>query len=158
MLITEARRTGGKYASITRCFLFRFSTCFSLLRERTLRAMEILVYWHIFRKKHGRILQIMTVDILYPEWFKYYPVFSIVRLLFTAVLKLQDNRDLQIRLRLRVRVRVFQCVPGAHARLREAVTSTRCVVKISSPSWHQLRDFQQISSPDYEFTTAAKAS
>ena len=26
--ITEARRTGGKYASITRCFLFRFSTCF----------------------------------------------------------------------------------------------------------------------------------
>ena len=28
MLITEARRTGGKYASITRCFLFRFSTCF----------------------------------------------------------------------------------------------------------------------------------
>ena len=27
------------------------------------------------------------------------------------------NRDLQIRLRLRVRVRVFQCVPGAHARL-----------------------------------------
>ena len=26
MLITEARRTGGKYASITRCFLFRFST------------------------------------------------------------------------------------------------------------------------------------
>ena len=46
------------------------------------------------------------------------------------------NRDLQIRLRLRVRVqvRVFQCVPGAHARLREAVTSTRSVVKISSPS------------------------
>ena len=43
-------------------------------------------------------------------------------------------RDLQIRLRLRVRVRVFQCVPGAHARLREAVTSTRSVVKISSPS------------------------
>ena len=41
-------------------------------------------------------------------------------------------RDLQIR--LRVRVRVFQCVPGAHARLREAVTSTRSVVKISSPS------------------------
>ena len=28
MLITEARRTGGKYASITRRFLFRFSTCF----------------------------------------------------------------------------------------------------------------------------------
>ena len=26
MLITEARRTGGKYAPITRCFLFRFST------------------------------------------------------------------------------------------------------------------------------------
>ena len=44
------------------------------------------------------------------------------------------NRDLQIRLRLRVRVRVFQCVPGAHARLREAVTSTRSLVKISSPS------------------------
>ena len=41
-------------------------------------------------------------------------------------------RDLQIRLRLRVRV--FQCVPGAHARLREAVTSTRSVDKISSPS------------------------
>ena len=68
------------------------------------------------------------------------------------------NRDLQIRLRLRVRVRVFQCVPGAHARLREAVASTRSVVKISSPSWCQLRDFQQISSPDYEFTTGAKAS
>ena len=59
---------------------------------------------------------------------------------------------------LRVRVRVFQCVPGAHARLCEAVTSTRSVVKISSPSWHQLRDFQQISSPDYEFTTGARAS
>ena len=44
----------------------------------------------------------------------------------------RDIRDLQIR--LRVRVRVFQCVPGAHARLREAVASTRCVVKISSPS------------------------
>ena len=43
-------------------------------------------------------------------------------------------RDLQIRLRVRVRVRVFQCVPDAHARLREAVTSTRSVVKISSPS------------------------
>ena len=43
-----------------------------------------------------------------------------------------EIRDLQIRLRLRVRV--FQCVPGAHARLREAVTSTRSVVKISSPS------------------------
>ena len=28
MLITEPRRTGGKYASITRCFLFWFSTCF----------------------------------------------------------------------------------------------------------------------------------
>ena len=41
--------------------------------------------------------------------------------------------DLQIRLRLRLRVqvRVFQCVPGAHARLREAVTSTRSVVKIA---------------------------
>ena len=45
-----------------------------------------------------------------------------------------EIRDLQIRLRLRVRVRVFQCIPGAHARLREAVTSTRSVVKISSPS------------------------
>ena len=45
-----------------------------------------------------------------------------------------DDGDLQIRLRVRVRVRVFQCVPGAHARLREAVTSTRSVVKISSPS------------------------
>ena len=32
--------------------------------------------------------------------------------------------DLQIRLRLRV----LQCVPGAHARLPEAVTSTRSVV------------------------------
>ena len=42
------------------------------------------------------------------------------------------NRDLQIRLRLRVRV--FQRVPGAHARLREAVTSTRSLFKISSPS------------------------
>ena len=39
-----------------------------------------------------------------------------------------------IRLRLRVRVRVFQCVHGAHARLCEAVTSTRSVVKFSSPS------------------------
>ena len=67
-------------------------------------------------------------------------------------------RDLQIRLRLRVRVRVFQCVPSAHARLREAVTSTRPVVKILSPSWRQLWDFQQISSPEYEFTTGAKAS
>ena len=57
----------------------------------------------------------------------------------------------QIRLRLRLRVRVFQRVPGAHARLREAVTSTRSVVKISSPSWHQLRDFQEKSSPDYEY-------
>ena len=45
-----------------------------------------------------------------------------------------ESRDLQIRLRLRVRVRVFQCVPGAHARLCEAVTSTRAVVKFSSPS------------------------
>ena len=26
MLITEARRTGGKYAPIIRCFLFQFST------------------------------------------------------------------------------------------------------------------------------------
>ena len=43
-----------------------------------------------------------------------------------------DNRDLQIRLRLRLRV--FQCVPGAHARLRKTVTSTRSVLKISSPS------------------------
>ena len=33
-------------------------------------------------------------------------------------------------------------------RMREALTSTRTVVKISSPSWRELRDFQQISSPD----------
>ena len=46
----------------------------------------------------------------------------------------RNTRDLQIRLRLRVRVRVFQCVPGAHARLRATVTSTLSVVKISSPS------------------------
>ena len=59
------------------------------------------------------------------------------------------NWDLQIRLRQRLQVRVFQCVPAAHARLREAVTSTRSVFKISSPSWRALRDFQQISSPDY---------
>ena len=45
MLITEARRTGGKYAPITRCFLFRKSA---------LRAMKIQVYWHIFRRKHSR--------------------------------------------------------------------------------------------------------
>ena len=49
--------------------------------------------------------------------------------LITALMQI---RDLQIR--LRVRVRVFHCLPGAHARLREAVTSTRSVVKISSPS------------------------
>ena len=55
------------------------------------------------------------------------------------------------RLRQRLRVRVFQCIPGAHARLREAVTSTRSVFKISSPSWRELRDFQQISSPDYDW-------
>ena len=72
--------------------------------------------------------------------------------------RVANSRDLQIRLRLRVRVRVFQCVPSAHARLREAVTSTRSVVKLSSPSSRQLRDFQQISSPEYEFTTGAKAS
>ena len=56
ILITEARRTGGKYASITRCFLFQFSTCFKKkwLRKSAPRAMEILVYWHIFRRKHGR--------------------------------------------------------------------------------------------------------
>ena len=40
-------------------------------------------------------------------------------------------RDLQIRLRQRLRVRVFQCVPDAHARLCDAVTSTRSVFKIS---------------------------
>ena len=67
-------------------------------------------------------------------------------------------RDLQIRLRQRLRVRVFQCVLGALARLHEAVTSTRSVFKISSPSLRELRDFQQISSPDYEFTAGAKAS
>ena len=50
----------------------------------------------------------------------------------SRISSLLDNRGLQIRLRLRVRV--FQCVPCAHARLREAVTSTRSVVKISSPS------------------------
>ena len=66
------------------------------------------------------------------------------------------TRNLQIRLRLRVRVRVFQCVPGAHGRLREAVTSTRSIVKVLSPSWRQLRDFQKISSPDYEFSTGAR--
>ena len=59
----------------------------------------------------------------------------------------RDIRDLPIRLRQRLRVRVFQCVPNAYARLREAVTSTRSVFKISSPSWRELRDFQQISSP-----------
>ena len=54
MLITETRRTGGKYAPITRCFLFRFSTKKQWLRESAPRAMEIQVYWHIFRRKHGR--------------------------------------------------------------------------------------------------------
>ena len=57
MLITEPRRTGGKYALITRCFLFRFSKCFKKkqwLRESAPRAMEIQVYWHIFRRKQGR--------------------------------------------------------------------------------------------------------
>ena len=44
-------------------------------------------------------------------------------------MRLFSNRDLQIRLRQLLRVRVFQCVPGAHARLREAVTSTRSVFK-----------------------------
>ena len=44
------------------------------------------------------------------------------------------TRDLQIRLRQRLRVRVFQCIPGALARLREAVASTGSVFKISSPS------------------------
>ena len=48
-----------------------------------------------------------------------------------------EIRDLQIR--LRVRVRVFQCVPVAHARLRKAVTSTRSVVKISSPTTSSLQ-------------------
>ena len=67
-------------------------------------------------------------------------------------------RDLQIRLRQRLRVRVFQCVPGAHARLREAVTPTRSVFKISSSSLRELRDFQRIWSPDYEFSASAKAS
>ena len=42
------------------------------------------------------------------------------------------KRDLQIRLQLRVRVRVFQFVPSAHARLREAVTSTRSLVKLDA--------------------------
>ena len=69
-----------------------------------------------------------------------------------------NNRDLQIRLRQRLRVRVSQRVPGAHARLREALTSTRSVFKITSPSWRKLRDFQQISSPDYDFTAGAKVS
>ena len=45
MLITEVRRTGGKYAPITRCFLFRFST-----KKSAPRAMEIQVYWHIFEE------------------------------------------------------------------------------------------------------------
>ena len=49
MLITEARR-------ITRCFLFRFSTKKQWLRESAPRAMEIQVYWHIFRRKHSRFL------------------------------------------------------------------------------------------------------
>ena len=39
-------------------FLFRFSACFKKkkkwVRESMPQAMEILVYWHIFRKKHGR--------------------------------------------------------------------------------------------------------
>ena len=35
---------------------------------------------------------------------------------------------------------------------------TRSVFKISPPSWRELRDFHQISSPDYEFTAGAKAS
>ena len=34
MLITEARRTGGKYAPITQCFLFRFSTQKKVRRGR----------------------------------------------------------------------------------------------------------------------------
>ena len=62
---------------------------------------------------------------------------------FTSLHGLQDvetnrahlkDRDLQIQLRQRLGVRVFQCVPGALARLREAITSTRSVFKISSPS------------------------
>ena len=47
--------------------------------------------------------------------------------------RLWNTRDLQIRLRQRLRVQVFHCVPDAHARLREAVMSTRSVFKISSP-------------------------
>ena len=89
---------------------------------------------------------------LFPRYMWLHVIFCLGLVTYTV------NRDLQIRLLLRVRVRVFQCVPDAHARLREAVTSTRSVVKISSPSWRQLRDFQQISSPDYEFSTGAKAS
>ena len=45
MLITEARRTGGKYASITCCFLFRFSMHFR--KKQWLRESAS-------RRKHGR--------------------------------------------------------------------------------------------------------
>ena len=59
MVITEARRTGGKYASITRyVFYSGFPRAFKKkqwLRESAPQAMEILVYWHIFRRKHSRI-------------------------------------------------------------------------------------------------------
>ena len=74
MLITEARRTGGKYASITRCFLFRFSTCFKKkqwLRESAPRAMEILGYWHIFRRKHGRFQMQASEHKMYLIFFLY---------------------------------------------------------------------------------------
>ena len=59
MLITEARRTGGKYASITRCFLFRFSTCFKKKQWLSWRKHAAgdgnpSIFGHIFRRKHGR--------------------------------------------------------------------------------------------------------
>ena len=53
MLITEARRTGGKYASITRCFLFRFSTCFKKKQKRAAGNGNPSIFGHIFRRKHG---------------------------------------------------------------------------------------------------------
>ena len=45
-------------------------------------------------------------------------------------------------------------------RMPDCVRLSRQLVLSSKSrrSWRQLRDFQQTSSPDYEFTTGAKAS
>ena len=66
MLISEARRTGGKFAPIT-------STKKQWLRESAPRAMEIQVYWHIFRRKHSRFQMQASEHKMYLSFCLYRP-------------------------------------------------------------------------------------